>query len=81
MGLKVSPLGGISELQSHPQKKVSKIACHQCGKEGHWKRNSQTYLAEKKGNPSSIILPIIDISLALDASHGWVLDTGCPSNI
>ena len=50
-------------------------------KRGIGKRDCPTHLVKKKGNPSSVILPIIDISLALAASNAWVLDTACPSHI
>ena len=54
--------------------------CFQCGDSGHWSRNYQKYLEEKKkqkgSEASASGINVIEINLATSSSESWVFDTG-----
>ena len=53
--------------------------CFYCGDSGHWSRNCQKYLEEKKkkgSETSASDINVIEINLATSSSGSWVFDTG-----
>ncbi|KAJ1274607.1 hypothetical protein BS78_05G074500 [Paspalum vaginatum] len=52
--------------------------CFHCGDSGHWSRNCQKYLEEKKkgSETSTSGINVIEINLATSSSESWVFDTG-----
>ena len=55
--------------------------CFHCKGTGHWKRNCQKYLAEKKKGITVIRVNVIDVLLASENSKSWVFDTGSVAHI
>jgi len=53
--------------------------CFHCGDSGHWSRNCQKYLEEKKkkgSETSTSGINVLEINLATSSSESWVFDTG-----
>ncbi|KAJ1262316.1 hypothetical protein BS78_09G097200 [Paspalum vaginatum] len=53
--------------------------CFHCGDSGHWSRNCQKYLEEKKkkgSEASSSSINVTEINLIASSSESWVFDTG-----
>ena len=74
--------GGVAKKKA--KQTISKGTCFLCGKDGHWKRNCQSYLEYMKkkafdaASPSSLF--VIEIN-TVSQNGQWVLDTGYGSHI
>ena len=67
------------------KKKSAKAKGHYfyCAKDGHWKRNCKTFVAEKakmKLEEASGLF-MIDLCFSVNMDSAWVLDTRCASHI